>query len=460
MTAKRTDNRLTQTQLIAKLEADELDTVVIALCDMQGRLMGKRVTKEYFLRHAAADGVHFCVYLLGTDMEMSTPTGFPSMSWEEGYGDWTARPDWLTARLWPWLPKTALVLADAIDKQGNLVNVSPRTVLKRQLERAASLGYTVKMASELEFYLLRESYEVAFAKRYQDLQLAGYYNEDYNLLQGTRNEPLYRQFREYLAQAGIPIEGTKGEAGIAQHEVNMDYAEALEAADRHVLLKHGVKEIAMQNGYAATFMAKPHHSWTGSSSHFHVSLWNSRGENAFFDRTAEKYGMSDVMRHFLAGVLYHIRDLSILFAPNVNSYKRYATASWAPTRLVWGIDNRTCGLRVVGQNSGLRVENRLPGADTNPYLAGAALIMAGLDGIERQLLLPPEWKGNGYVADEAPRLPESLAEAITVFASSEFAEEALGPQVHAHYLNAARVEQQAFEQSVTDWEKIRYFERG
>lgn len=453
------DTRLTLDELKKKLERDELDTIILAICDMQGRLMGKHITRQFFLEHAAENGVDFCVYLLGTDMEMNTPSGFPAMSWERGYGDWTAKADWNTARVLPWLPKTAMVLADVVENNGELVEVAPRTILRRQLENAAKLGFTVQMASELEFYLLKETYESAFEKSYENLKLGGHYNEDYNLLQATRNESIYRQFREQLTRADIPIEGTKGEAGIGQHEINAFYAEAMETADRHVLLKQGVKEIAMQNGASVTFMAKPDHTWTGSSSHFHISLWDQYARSAFYDGTDEKYGMSAVMRHFLAGLMENIRDVSILFAPNVNSYKRYAKGSWAPTNLVWGMDNRTCGLRVVGEGNSKRIENRFPGADTNPYLAAAAMIAAGLDGIKRQLELPPEFQGNGYEAGETSSLPESLADAIFAFESSDFVRRAFGDVVFTHYLNAAKVEQEAYNMTVTNWEKKRYFEQ-
>ena len=447
-------------QLTEKIGAGEIETVIVAFSDMQGRLVGKRLTGQYVVDHVIQDGVHFCVYLLGTDMEMDTPPGFPGMSWEQGYGDWTARPDWMTVRTLPWHEKTALVLADVTDHHGTLIEAAPRTVLRRQLERAAKLGFTVKMASELEFYLLDESYDTAYTKNYDNLALAGNYNEDYQLLQASRNEPFYGKLRKLLSQAGIPIEGTKGEAGVGQHEINAYYTDALEAADRHVLLKHGAKEIALQDGRAVSFMAKPDHSWTGSSSHIHLSLWTERGGNAFYDASSEVHEMSMVMQHFLAGLAAHTRELSILFAPYVNSYKRFITSSWAPTHIVWGVDNRTCGLRVVGHGGGKRIENRFPGADTNPYLAVAAMLAAGLDGIEQCLPLPPEWMGNGYEAQGVPSLPMSLYEAIAAFEQSELAKTAFGDNVYQHYLNAARVEQRAYDQVVTNWEKRRYFERA
>ncbi|BCU83327.1 glutamine synthetase [Polycladomyces abyssicola] len=437
---------------------DMVDTIILGFCDMQGRLVGKRLTADYFLE-VMDKGTHFCDYLLGTDMEMTTPEGFSAVGWEKGYGDWTAKPDWETLRLIPWLEKTALILADVVDEEGRLVEIAPRSVLKRQLERAAQMGFDLYMASELEFYLIRNTYEEAWSKGYEGLNLGGHYNEDYQLLQGTRNEPLYRLFREQLTQAGIPVECTKGEAGIAQHEINVRYSPALEAADRHVLLKHGMKEMAIQQGVAVTFMAKPDHEWTGSSCHIHVSLRDREsGKNAFFDPEEER-GMSRTMRHFLAGVIRHMRETAILFAPNVNSYKRYITASWAPTNIVWGWDNRTCGLRIVGKGESLRIENRFPGADANPYLAYAAMIASGLEGIEQGYELDAACEGNGYNQTGTHRLPVSLYEAILAFSESGFVRKALGEEVAAHYLNAARVEQQAYDRIVTDWEKRRYFER-
>jgi glutamine synthetase len=436
----------------------KVDTVILGFCDMQGRLVGKRFTADHFVT-IMEKGAHFCDYLLGTDIEMTTPEGFAVVGWDKGYGDWTAKPDWDTLRLIPWLEKSALILADVVDEEGTLVEIAPRSVLKRQLTRAAKKGFELQMASELEFYLIRETYEEAWRKGYEGLNLGGHYNEDYHLLQGTRNESLYRMFREQLTKAGIPVECTKGEAGIAQHEINVQYGPALESADRHVLLKHGMKEMAIQRGVAVTFMAKPDHSWTGSSCHIHVSLKNrEQGQNAFYDPDEER-GMSRTMRHFLAGVIRHMRETAILFAPNVNSYKRYLTASWAPTNIVWGWDNRTCGLRIVGNGQSLRIENRFPGADANPYLAYAALVASGLEGIEQGYELEEACDGNGYNRLGTHRLPTSLYEAIAAFAESKFVQKALGAEVAAHYLNAAKVEQQAYERVVTNWEKQRYFER-
>lgn len=448
-------------ELKQRVASGEIDTVINAFCDMQGRLMGKRVTGDFFVEHCLAHGTHFCVYLLGTDMEMETPDGYRLMNWAQGYGDWQARPDWNTLRVIPWLEKTALVLADVVDETtGETVAIAPRTILRNQLARAAAKGLTIKAASELEFYLLTDTYEQAHAKRYQDLTRYGWYNEDYHLLQPTKAEPLYRQFRNLLSAAGIPIEFSKGEAAPGQHELNIHYADALESADRHALLKHGVKEIAMQNGHSITFMAKPDHTWTGSSSHIHLSVWNSDGASNLFPDVPDSNDMSPTMRHFLGGMIACARELSLFIASNVNSYKRYAVASWAPVNAVWGRDNRTCGFRIVGRGQAFRIENRLPGGDTNPYLAYAACIAAGLYGIEHAIEPPTEYKGNAYLATDAPSVPRALYEAIVVLEGSAMAREAFGEEVVAHYLNMARIEQRAYDAAVTTWERERYYERG
>ena len=460
--AERVRGIITVDELKERVASGAIDTVINAFCDMQGRLMGKRVTGDFFVEHCLDHGTHFCVYLLGTDMEMEMPEGYRLMNWEGGYGDWQARPDWRTLRIIPWHEKTALVLADVVDEGvGEAVGIAPRTILRRQLERAAAMGLTVKAASELEFYLLTDTYAQAHAKRYQDLTRYGWYNEDYHLLQATKAEPLYRQFRNLLSEAGIPIEFSKGEAAPGQHELNIHYAAALESADRHALLKHGVKEIAMQNGYSVTFMAKPDHTWTGSSSHIHLSLWGTDGaRNLFHDSSDTPYGMSQTMRYFLGGMLACARELSLFVASNINAYKRYAVASWAPVNIVWGRDNRTCGFRVVGRGESLRIENRLPGGDTNPYLAYAACIAAGLHGIEHAIEPPTEYKGNAYTATDVPRVPRALYEAINALETGTMARDAFGTDVVDHYLTMARVEQQAFDAAVTTWERERYFERG
>lgn len=449
-------------ELEQSMKAGEIDTLVIAICDMQGRLMGKRMTADYCLRSGLQKGTHFCTYLLGTDMEMTTPAGYPLMNWESGYGDWLAKPDWSTLRIIPWQEKTALVLADVVDeKTGEKIPIAPRSVLQQQLEKAEQLGYRLLMASELEFYLFKQTFEQIHANGYANMEVAGHYNEDYNLLQGTRNEKIFRKIRNYMVEAGIPIESSKGEAYAGQHEINMLYGEALSAADRHVIFKHGAKEICMQNEHAITFMAKPHHQWTGSSGHLHVSLWDSEGtQNLFYDPQGETYRMSVTMQHFLAGVLTYARDFSLFYASTINSYKRYAPESWAPVHAVWSHDNRTSGFRIVGEEKALRIESRIPGADINPYLAYSAMIGSGLLGIEQELPLPEEWKGNAYTASGVPRVPYSLYEAMALWQESPAVKEVFGEQVAQHYYNMARVEQQTQDKVVTTWERARYFEQG
>jgi glutamine synthetase len=448
-------------QLEAEIRDGTIDTVITAVPDLQGRLMGKRVTGAFFLEHAR-HGTHFCTYLLGTDMEMRTPAGYKLMSWETGYGDWLADPDWRTLRVIPWLEKTAIVLADARDEAtGALIPVAPRAVLRGQIDKARDRGLDAMMASELEFYLLRDTYEKAAAKHFHDLEPFGWYNEDYNLLQATKAEPLYRQFRNNMGAAGIPVEFSKGEAAPGQHELNIHYADALESADRHVLFKHGLKEMAWQNGCAVTFMAKPDHAWTGNSAHVHVSLRSAgRETNVFHDESAAPYGMSVTMRHFLGGLMHGMRELAFFIAPFVNSYKRFAPGSWAPVHLVWGRDNRTCAFRIVGSGQALRIETRLPGGDANPYLAYAAIIGLGLHGIEHGIEPPAEHRGNGYEAVGSPRVPRALWEAAQLLEQSELARTIFGDDVVAHYINTARVEQEAYDSVVTCWERERYLERG
>lgn len=453
--------RIPPQQLKDMILSGAVDTVISAITDMQGRLMGKRIQGEFFLDHAMEHGTHFCTYLLGTDMEMTTPDGFRLMNWDTGYGDWLARPDWNTLRLIPWLENTALVLADAVDEAtGAEVPISPRTILSRQLARAREMGFAVKMATELEYYLLTDTFEAARKKGFAGLETFGWYNEDYHLLQGTKAEPFYRQLRNQMTRAGIPIEFSKGEAAPGQHEVNLHYADALEAADRHTLFKHGAKEMAWQNGFGITFMAKPDHGWTGSSGHIHVSLWDTAAEKPLFADPAAPQQMSATMRHFLGGLMHCARELSLFIAPNVNSYKRYAVASWAPVNIVWGRDNRTCGFRIVGHGRSLRIENRLPGGDTNPYLAYAAVVGAGLYGVANGIEPRAEHQGNGYTATGCPRVPRALYEAIDALERSRVAAEIFGEDVVQHYINAARVEQQAYDAVVHAWDRERYLERG
>jgi glutamine synthetase len=429
-----------------------IDTVVVAFTDMQGRLMGKRVHAQYFVDESIADhGVEGCNYLLALDMEMDPIPGYSIASWEQGYGDFAMRPDLDTLRRIPWLEGTALVLCDVTWQDGSPVRPSPRQVLRAQVERARSLGYEPMIGSELEFYLLKESFEEAHAKHYRDLTPSVPYILDYHVLATTYDEPLLRQIRNGMHGAGITVESSKGEAWPGQQEVNFRFADAVTMADNHSVYKNGAKEIAHLNGCSITFMAKPDHSWIGSSCHIHTSLWRD-GENAFA-------GGPDVFKQFLAGWIAGAKELAIFLAPTINSYKRYAAGSWAPTTLAWGQDNRTCGFRIVGHGAAQRIETRIPGGDVNPYLAFAALIAAGLHGIEAGLELPPALEGNAYESD-AERFPSTLREAIDALERGTIARAALGDDVVDHYLNYARTEQRLFDEVVTCYERERLFERG
>lgn len=448
-------------ELRAAIHDGTVDTLIVAFTDMQGRLMGKRVTATAFLDGVIDHGAHVCTYLLGTDMEMATPDGFALMNWDTGYGDYSIDPDWGTLRVLPWQDRTALVLGDVLDEETHAeVPVSPRTILKRQIAAAADLGMRIKAGSEFEYYLLTDTYEQAARKGYQGLERFGHYNEDYHLLQATKAEPVHGALRRLMTQARIPIEFSKGEAAAGQHEVNIRYDEVLESADRSVIFKHGAKEIAWGLGYGLTFMAKPDHTWTGSSGHLHMSAWGPDDEALFYREGAQPYGMSDTMRWFLGGQMALARELAILFAPNVNSYKRFASASWAPVNVVWGRDNRTTGFRVVGRGPALHIECRFPGGDMNAYLTYAAFIGAGLYGVQNRIEPPAEVRGNGYVATGCDRMPRALYEAIRALEDSEAAVRILGQDVVDHYLNAARVEQQAFDEAVHPWERQRYLERS
>ncbi len=438
-----------------------IDTLVVALTDMQGRLMGKRVQGQAFLNGAIDHGAHFCTYLLGTDMEMNTPDGFALMNWESGYGDWIADPLWDTMRVVPWLEKTAIVLSDTVDHHGHEIPISPRTILKKVVAKATAMGFSVMAGSEFEYYLLTDTYERAYEKGFVGLERFGKYNEDYHLLQATKGEPIHGKLRNLMTEAGIPVEFSKGEAAPGQHEVNIHYTDVLTMSDQSVLFKHGAKEIAWLNGFGLTFMSKPDHTWTGSSGHLHMSLWSPDGRTPLFAQEgAEPYGMSETMRHYLGGMMAFARELSPFVAQNVNSYKRYAVASWAPVNVVWGRDNRTTGFRIVGDGTGLHIENRFPGGDMNSYLAYAAVVGAGLLGIERGIEPPAEYKGNGYVATGCDRMPRALHEAIRELEKSQAAIDIFGPDVVAHYLNAARVEQETYDAIVHPWDRERYLERG
>jgi glutamine synthetase len=438
-------------ELREDVESGAIDTIVVAFTDMQGRLMGKRLHAEYFLEEAVEHGVEGCNYLLALEMEMDPVPGYALASWEQGYGDFRLEPDMATLRRIPWLESTALVLCDVLLHDGAPVKPSPRQVLKAQVERAEALGYTPMLGSELEFYLLRETYAEAHAKHYQDLTPSVPYILDYHILASTYDEPFIRQIRNGMHGAGIRVETSKGEAWPGQHEINFRYADAVTMADNHVVYKNGSKEIAHLNGCSVTFMAKPDHTWIGSSCHIHSSLWQD-GRNVF-------EGESDVFKQYLAGQIAALKELAVFVAPTINSYKRFAAGSWAPTTLAWGHDNRTCGFRIVGHGQALRTETRIPGGDVNPYLAFAALIAAGLHGIEEGLELPPPLEGNAYESD-AERFPHSLREAIAALEEGGIGRQALGDEVVDHYLNYARTEQRLFDEVVTSYERERMFERG
>ena len=443
---------LTYEELKELVARGEVDTVIVAFTDMQGRLMGKRLQGEFFVEELdRGHEVEGCNYLLTLDMEMDPQPGYGMASWERGYGDFGLEPDLASLRRIPWLEATALILADVVWHDGSPVQASPRQVLKAQVERAEALGFTPKLGSELEFFLFKETYAEAHAKHYRGLTPSVPYILDYHILASTYDEPLIRQLRNGMQGAGMQVETSKGEAWPGQHEINFRYADAVAMADNHVVYKNGAKEIAHLNGCSITFMAKPDHTSIGSSCHIHASLW--RGETSAFA------GESDTFKQFLAGQIACARELAVFFAPTINSYKRYAAASWAPTTLAWGHDNRTCGFRIVGKGPALRAETRIPGADANPYLAFAAIVAAGLHGIERELALPPAFEGNAYESD-VERFPHSLREAIAALESGTMARAALGDEVVDHYLNYARIEQDLFDSVVTCYERERMFERG
>jgi glutamine synthetase len=445
--------------LRGEVEAGRIDTVLTAFTDMQGRLFGKRVEGEFFLEESLSHGIEGCNYLLALDMEMDPIPGYEMANWEKGYGDFNLKPDPATLRRIPWLDRTALILCDVAWENGEPVVQSPRQVLKRQVERAAERGYLPMFGSELEFYLLKESYSEAFATHYRDLTPTIPYILDYHILATTFDEDVIGDLRRSMQAAGIPVESSKGEAWPGQHEINFRFSDALTTADRHAIYKNGAKEIANKHGQAITFMAKPDHSWIGNSCHIHSSLWSPDGSHSLFV-TENGKGPSAAFNGYLGGLAAHMRELSILVAPNINSYKRYASESWAPTTLAWSYDNRTCGFRIVGHGNGFRVESRIPGADANPYLAFAAMIAAGLQGIDDGLDAPPKFEGNAYADESLPRVPSTLREAIDELEKSTMARATLGDEVVDHYLNYARTEQRLFDQTVTCYERERFFERG
>ncbi|HEV8309903.1 MAG TPA: glutamine synthetase family protein [Methylomirabilota bacterium] len=445
-------------ELEALVRRDEIDTVLTVFPDTQGRLMGKRVVGRYFLDHVSGDGVHACAYLLTVDVDMEPLPGYKFASWATGYQDMKAVPDLSTLRRIPWLPKTALVFCDLYTEEGEPIEVSPRWILKRQLERARKSGYRVMVGSELELYIFKESFAEARARRYHDLTPVSQYLEDYHILQTTKEEGLVRTIRNGMEGAAVPVEFSKGEWGCGQEEINLRYAEALEMADRHSLYKHGVKEIAHAQGLSVTFMAKYDMGAAGSSFHLHSSLWDVAAKRNLFHDRGKRTG-SVLFGHWLAGQMAMAREFAYFYAPYVNSYKRYQAGSFAPTRIVAGWDNRTCGFRLCGEGPGFRVENRIPGADANPYLAFAATIAAGLHGMAKKLKAPAMYEGNAYEDASLPQVPKTLREAIEELQGSRLAREAFGHDVVEHYLHSARLEQQAFDQAVTCWELTRNFER-
>lgn len=455
-----TEGMLTLDDLRKLVADDDLDTVVVGFTDHYGRLVGKRFDAGMFVDEVAAGGTHGCDYLLTTDMEMEPVPGYRFANWELGYGDVHLVPDMPTLRRADWLDRTALVLCDVADaREHTPVAAAPRTVLRRQVDAAAAQGLTAMAATELEYYLYRSSYRDAAACGYSQLEAAGWYLEDYHLLQGARTEDFTAAVRRHLRRSGVPVESSKGEWGVGQHELNVRYADALAMADRHVVYKQCLKEHADRLGASVTFMAKVATEQAGSSCHVHMSLWRD-GANAFAgDGDLGPVRCSDEFRWFLGGVLAHVPDVMVFLAPTVNSYKRYVDGSWAPTRIAWSYDNRTAGVRVVGDGPSLRLECRIPGADCNPYLALAALLASGLDGIARRTEPPPCFAGDVYAARDLPHVPRTLAEATDLFVAGPFAGAAFGDDVVDHYAHFFRTEWEAYTSAVSDWERRRYFER-
>lgn len=442
---------MTPDELKADIAAGEIDTVLLAMTDMQGRLQGKRLTAPWFLDSVLGHGAEACNYLLAVDVDMNTVDGYAMSGWQRGYGDFALKPDLDTLSRTTWLEGTALCLADVQWHDGSPVVASPRQILRAQIARLAERGWEAHAGTELEFMIFKDTYEQAWDAGYRNLTPANQYNVDYSLLGTTRVEPLLRRIRNAMMDAGMVVEDSKGECNFGQHEINFLFADALTACDQHVVYKNAAKEMAAQEGMAITYMAK-YDEREGNSCHIHLSLRGSDGAIVF----DEQEGLFD---SFVAGMLAGLRELTLFLAPNINSYKRYAALSFAPTTVAWGHDNRTCALRVVGHGAGRRVECRVPGADVNPYLAISALVAAGLHGIDAGLELEPAFEGNAYEAGDRPQVPKTLREARDLFAESAIAREAFGPEVVEHYLNYARVELDAYDAAVTDWERVRGFER-
>ena len=447
---------LTLEELRSAVGTGEIDTVVLAFTDMQGRLQGKRLSAEFFLEEVADNFSEGCNYLLAVDVDMNTVDGYAMSSWDRGYGDFVMVPDMDTLRWVPWQPGTAMVIADLTWLDGAPVMASPRQILGAQIERLASRGWIALAGTELEFIVYQDSYEQAAARDYRDLTPANQYNVDYSILGTARIEPLLRRIRNGMAGAGLYVESAKGECNLGQHEIAFRYAEAVTTCDNHSIYKTGAKEIAAQDGNSITFMAKPNVR-EGNSCHIHLSV-RSVSDGAPVMAGDGEYGLSKLGEHFLAGQLAALRELSLFYAPNINSYKRFVPGSFAPTSVRWGPDNRTCALRLVGHGHSLRVENRVPGGDVNPYLAIAAMIAAGLHGIDNELPLEPPMTGNAY-ADTSARVPHTLHDALDLWEKSGLARESFGAEVVEHYANYAQVELTAYDAAVTDWELRRCFER-
>ena len=447
-------------QLEKRVKDGTVDTVIVAFPGLYGRLLGKRFEAEFFLSNIAENGTHGCNYLATVDMEMEPIEGYDFANWDAGYGDFHMQPRADSLRVLSWADRTAIVLCDIVDEKNHeLVPHFPRSILQCQVSRANEHGFSAKAATELEYYLFQESYEQAHKQNYAGLKPSGWYLEDYHILQGSRREAFHGELRRQLKASGIPVESTKGEWGLGQHEINVVYTEIAEMADRHTLIKQSAKELADQLDVSVTFMAKQAQDQAGSSCHIHLSLWDGE-KNAFAGE--EQFGRikcSSTFQHFLAGWISHAAEFMPFYAPTVNSYKRYQHGSWAPTTLAWSLDNRTAGFRVVGSGSSLRIECRIPGADCNPYLALAAALASGLDGVRQQLHPPEEFVGNAYDLPTIETVPTTLTEAIMAFEQSDFVKETLGAEVHQHYVHFYRTEQRAYENAVTDWERQRYFER-
>jgi glutamine synthetase len=448
---------LTVEQLRKDVADKKIDTVVIAMTDMQGRLVGKRIDANFFLSDVLKHGTEGCNYLLAVDVEMNTVPGYEMSSWERGYSDMAMMPDTNTLRYVPWQDGAALLLADVQWLDHSDVVASPRQILKKQIKDLNDAGMKAMVGTELEFVVYNNTYEQAFTKGYKDLTPSNQYNVDYSILGGSRVEPLLRAIRVGMTGAGMNVESVKGECNFGQHEIAFKYSDALTACDNHVIYKNGAKEIAAATGYALTFMAKPNLK-EGNSSHIHLSFRGLKDEMVMADDKDKEHGLSDLGRAFIAGQIKHLRELSLLFAPNINSYKRFVPGSFAPTAIRWGRDNRTCALRLVGHGQSLRLENRVPGGDVNPYLAVAGIIAAGLDGVKNKLKIEDAFTGNAYDSD-SPRVPATILEAQTLWASSSWVKEVFGSEVQSHYANMAQVELDAYSKTVTDWELFRNFER-